>query len=944
MDDNLRKYLDALSIQETGWDNKKTVGQNNVYNIKDFTGGGTRAYDRREGSNDAYRNFGSREEADNHIVGMLGRKYPGALEAKSIEEFTAALRQGGYASDPNHAKGIISIFNRKYGQQGPEAAPVAQSPTMDFSSFEHKYGDKIKTARAQGVADADIARTIDFYENQEKTTATVRANIEAGRPQAEREVAVRVARSGSPIDGVAYLGTLPGFKEEVAYARSIGKTDEEIIQKLAPGGMVGLQAYQKRKGTSAIQDLGEGILDQLESYSLGTRQLLTFDPARERELLAEEQARRMDPNRIALNNTVGGMVGGVLPDVAAGVLTGGLGAPATIAGRLGLAAAGGAVSGAMNPIVDGESRTNNALVGAALSGATSGIVDNVIKYAPKVSDKVRDAIKQREVPLQDDIRARVVSQRLAYGQGVDLTPGTPHIDMNWIARTGEKLSKEYDELLDGHTFVLPDAYRAQLEDVNFRKNFTSGELDDIDQLLYETVNQKRMVPKQMLNPDGTVRMEPTQKIVRDADGRPMREDYSVQKTYDQPRTETTYVPKTEYQQKPNQMKLAQVIGDDGNVLTNTRRRVAYLPDGSLPEANLRITTYKDGDKTYKRTNLVRPTEPYEVPKMEYQQFPGNSVRTQVRDADGKVIMEPRLSKVRDETGAVIMDQVERTLKKSRTKMERRMVPSSEYVQVEVPVKVPRQNPMPLRDAHNLMKNVKGKFAQLTQADYVDSFKRDAFERLKDLVEDAYYAGSSANIDKMKNLDQRYAKYSIAKEVFAKADAEGHSLGDVKHWESVMKKNRYSPAFIRGESPVKDIVQGLQENTRELERVARGDKAINELSNIGATAGFATGSPLLGAIAGGARLLGKAVNQYRSNPDKGLDLVLSSQRRYPQELEDIKKLAKEQYPTNVERRVKDTGGTKRAGDGKSAKDETIKVLKRALERRPIPVVSDGETDE
>jgi hypothetical protein len=593
------------------------------------------------------------------------------------------------------------------------------------------------------------------------------------------------------------------------------------------------------------------------------------------------------------------------------------------------------------------------MMGAALSGATSGIVDNVIKYAPKVSDKVRDAIKQREIPLQDDIRARVVSQRLASDQAVDLTDGKQHIDMDWISRTGKKLSQEYNEMLDGHNFVLPDAYRVQLEDVNFRKNFTSGELDDIDQLLYETVMQKRMVPKQMLNPDGTVRMEPHQKIVRDDMGRPVKENYEVEKFYDRPRTETGYAPRTEYQQQPPRMKLEQVIGPDGNVMTNTRRRIAYLPDGSLPKPELLTLQFKPaGGKEVKRTKFVYPSEPYQVPKMEYQQFPGNSVRAQVRDADGKVIMDPKRVKVRDEQGNVVMDQVSKVLNKTRTKMERRMVPSSEYVEVDVPVKVARQNPMPLRDAYNLMQNVEGKFYQTTQAEYVDSFKRDSFKKLKDLVEEAYYAGSSANIDKMRGLDTRYAKYSIAKEVFAKADAEGHSIGDVKHWESVMKKGRYSSAFIRGQSPVKDIVRGLQENTRELERVARGDRAINELSNMGATAGFIAGSPLLGAAAGGARLLGKAINYRRSDPDKGLASVLPPNKDVPstlspqQQLEEIRKFATKDYPTNVERRVKDTGGTKRDGDGKTAKDKTIKVLKRALERerRPLPFMSDSESDE
>lgn len=929
MDDNLRRYLDALSIQETGWDNNKVVGTNNVYNIKDFTGGGTRAFDKVEKSNDAYRNFGSREEADNYMVGMLGRKYPGALEAKSIEDFTTALRTGGYATDPNHAKGIISIYNRKYGQQSPEVAPVAQ--TYDFSPFENKYGDKIKTARAQGVADADIARTIDFYENQEKTAAANRAIIDAGRPQAEREVAARVARSGSPIDGVAYLGTIPGFKEEVAYAQGIGKSDEEILQKLAPGGMVGIQAYQKRKGTSAIKDVWDGLVDQLESYALGTRQLLNFDPERERQLLAEEQARRMDPERIALNNTYGAAVGGILPDVAVGALTGGSGLVGTAGRRIALAGVEGAISGGLQPIVEGENRAQNAMIGAGMSAATGGLIEGAVKYAPKVSDRIRDALKQREVPLQDDIRARVVSQRIASDQGVPLS--SPYIDEKWVAETWDKLSKEYDDILKDQIFVMPDEYRAKLMDPNFRKNFTSSELEDVDQLLYETVMQRKVVPKQALNPDGTVKMEPHQRIVRDANGRPIKENYEVEKFYDIPRTETGYAPRTEYQQQPPKMRMEQVVGPDGNVETQTRRRVAYLPDGNLPPANLKITTYKDGDQVYRRTNLVRPTEPYQVPKMEYQQFPGNSVRTQVRDEAGNVVMDPKRVKVRDDQGNVVMEQASKVLNKTRTKMQARMVPSSEYVEIGVPVQVPRQNPLPLRDAHNLVKNVNGKFNQLVNAEYVDAFKRDAMERLRDIADDAFYAGSSVDPQKIKNLNYRYGQFSVTKDAFQNARADGTSIGETKHWENALAKNKYQNRLVKGVAPQQDVMKALQENTRELDRVARGDRSINELSNMGATAGFAMGSPKVGALAGGARLLGKVVNNARSNPNKGIDKLVPFDV-----IKQIQQAAEAQLPVNAERRIQNTGGTKRATD------KTVKVLKKSLERKMVIPVYDSQSDE
>ena len=47
------EYVKSLGQLETGRDNSKTIGKNNFFNIKDFSGKRPRAYHRPEGSNDS---------------------------------------------------------------------------------------------------------------------------------------------------------------------------------------------------------------------------------------------------------------------------------------------------------------------------------------------------------------------------------------------------------------------------------------------------------------------------------------------------------------------------------------------------------------------------------------------------------------------------------------------------------------------------------------------------------------------------------------------------------------------------------------------------------------------------------------------------------------------------------------------------------------------------
>jgi hypothetical protein len=133
------KYLEALATLETANGQKTIKGpkgedSHNLYNVKDFTGKGFRALDRAEGSNDAYRVYASRDEATADLLGLLSRKYPKALEATTGRDFAMALKDGGYATDPQYVEKFSSVYDRIAGQGGAATPlPVPTAPARDRS-------------------------------------------------------------------------------------------------------------------------------------------------------------------------------------------------------------------------------------------------------------------------------------------------------------------------------------------------------------------------------------------------------------------------------------------------------------------------------------------------------------------------------------------------------------------------------------------------------------------------------------------------------------------------------------------------------------------------------------------------------------------------------------------------------------------------------------------
>jgi hypothetical protein len=109
------KILLAQFGLETGWGKSIVPGTYNLGNIKDPSGKGVRAKDRREGSNDAYLKFEDPDTFATYYADFIKRMYPQAVGAGSdVSKFTTGLNKGvggSYATDPNYGLALRSSYN-----------------------------------------------------------------------------------------------------------------------------------------------------------------------------------------------------------------------------------------------------------------------------------------------------------------------------------------------------------------------------------------------------------------------------------------------------------------------------------------------------------------------------------------------------------------------------------------------------------------------------------------------------------------------------------------------------------------------------------------------------------------------------------------------------------------------------------------------------------------
>jgi hypothetical protein len=134
---------------ETGW-GKKQIGQFNLGNIKDVSGKGPTAYDKKEKSRSSYKSYETPEAFAADYTSLIKRNFPKAVGAGSdLGAFTTGLqsgRIGAYATDPNYH----SVLANTYKNLPIGSAEAGEQPKMEVK--KPGLEDARDTAKATSVA------------------------------------------------------------------------------------------------------------------------------------------------------------------------------------------------------------------------------------------------------------------------------------------------------------------------------------------------------------------------------------------------------------------------------------------------------------------------------------------------------------------------------------------------------------------------------------------------------------------------------------------------------------------------------------------------------------------------------------------------------------------------------------------------------------------------
>jgi hypothetical protein len=165
---------------ETGW-GSKTIGEYNLGNIKDISGKGKRAVDKKEGSNDPYLSFESPEGFGQYYSDYMKRGFPNAIGAGSdIQKFTAGLATGvngsyfGKLPPEEYQTALTGGYDstvKIYGQDEEEKKP---NPFGEPSPLPSTIGDKPVDKRP------NLKDMPDWYKNLSPSVRNREGDISVG--------------------------------------------------------------------------------------------------------------------------------------------------------------------------------------------------------------------------------------------------------------------------------------------------------------------------------------------------------------------------------------------------------------------------------------------------------------------------------------------------------------------------------------------------------------------------------------------------------------------------------------------------------------------------------------------------------------------------------------------------------------------------------------------
>jgi len=266
------EYLQALAKLETQTGSRSVGGTNNLFNIK---GSGVPAYDKVEKSNDQYKKYGSYESSAEDLVSLLKRKYPGAMTAKTPQEFADSLK--GYATDPQHASKLVNIIGKTSGG-------ISDADLMAML-------DASGSQPAMPVSQKEPASAFDVAKSSALSTLTA-GFIPESTTEADRSASPIASAAGSMIGYMPYAmipGGIPthatvGGIHGAVTAYNEGATPGGILSGAALGAAFGGAGEAVGKGASGLYKAGRGVAGRASEALFPTKTAGAINKAAEKTL------------------------------------------------------------------------------------------------------------------------------------------------------------------------------------------------------------------------------------------------------------------------------------------------------------------------------------------------------------------------------------------------------------------------------------------------------------------------------------------------------------------------------------------------------------------------------------------------------------------------------------------------------------------------------------
>ncbi|EKS9798229.1 MULTISPECIES: glucosaminidase domain-containing protein [Burkholderia] len=396
-----RNVLLAQWGHETGWGKSVIPGTNNLGNIKDFSGAGVAARDNMTGSTDAYRAYASPSDFASDYASLISRKYPGAVGAGAdMSRFASALKAAGYAEDPQYVAKLQGAMQTVQRAQSPQtAAPAAAQPGMLA-----RVGNAVATA-ISGTANAATPQELAGISDDDLLAALA----------ARRKGPAAVPQSSSwTIDN---LGRQAGLA-----ARAVGHGVADAVGLVANPVNATINAIGGAFGHDPqLQDVDTLIKRGVDA--------ITPAPANSTEQMAGE---------------IGGAIANPV-NLIGGPIVGGA---RSLAGMVGRGAVAGAVTGAAQPMHQGDTvgtmaeRAGVGALGGAIGGAAGStlgaIADRLATGVSRVMSSVGARLPSTQAAASQNADAMI--RQAAQEQGIDLSVIPDSILNNVRARVTDALA------------------------------------------------------------------------------------------------------------------------------------------------------------------------------------------------------------------------------------------------------------------------------------------------------------------------------------------------------------------------------------------------------------------------------------------------------------------------------------------------------------------------